>query len=235
MSRPRHLACLGRHTLSVGVAVGQLRSIIETCEPRPDVLSGGLADSHFAAQLDQVVRNPDAYPIYGDPGEFFALTYPTAGLRRLLARTFGRLSGAKVEGAEHGVIRAETSFGGGKTHSLMAVYHLATGARPANLADFLDPAILPERCQVAAGGSRLSGLFGVEDNLARGGCEDDGRDGGATCAHDDRKRVVAEPGGQAVRISLQVELGDGCWSGWVGDGRRTRQADARCPFDEEGQ
>jgi hypothetical protein len=114
------------------------------------VLSGGLADSHFAAQLDQVVRNPEAYPIYGDPGEFFALTFPTAGLRRLLARTFGRLSRTKVEGAEHGVIRAETSFGGGKTHSLMAVYHLAKGARPANLTDFLDPAILPERCQVAA-------------------------------------------------------------------------------------
>jgi hypothetical protein len=44
---------------------------------------------------------------------------------------------------------AETSFGGGKTHSLMAVYHLAKGARPANLTDFVDPAILPERCQVA--------------------------------------------------------------------------------------
>jgi predicted AAA+ superfamily ATPase len=113
-------------------------------------LSGRLADSHFAAQLDQVVRNPDAYPIYGDPAEFFALTFPTAGLKRLLARTFGRLSRTNVEGTEHGVIRAETSFGGGKTHSLMAVYHLAKGARPANLTDFLDPAVLPERCRVAA-------------------------------------------------------------------------------------
>src|SRR6266540_1430085 len=37
--------------LAAGVGVGQLRSILETCEPRPDVLSGGLADSHFAAQL----------------------------------------------------------------------------------------------------------------------------------------------------------------------------------------
>jgi Protein of unknown function (DUF499) len=123
---------------------------VETCEPRRDVLSGGLADNHFAAQLDQVVRNPEAYPVYGDPGEFFALTFPTSGLKRLLARTFGRLSQAKVEAAEHGVIRAETSFGGGKTHSLMAVYHLAKGARPANLADFIDPAMLPAHCQVAA-------------------------------------------------------------------------------------
>jgi hypothetical protein len=114
------------------------------------VLSGGLADNHFAAQLDQVVRNPKAYPIYGDPAEFFTLTFPTSGLKRLLARTFGRLSRARVEAAEHGVIRAETSFGGGKTHSLMAVYHLAMGARPANLAEFIDPAVLPDHCQVAA-------------------------------------------------------------------------------------
>ncbi len=84
-------------------------------------------------------------------------------------------------------------------------------------------------------GSRLSGLLGAKDDLARGGCEDDGRDGGATCAHNDRERVVAEPGGQTVRISFQVKLGDAWWSSWVGDSRRARQADARCPFDEEGQ
>lgn len=109
-----------------------LTPITKTCIPRPDVLSGGLADNHFAAQLDQVVRNPAGYPIYGDPDDFFAITYPTSGLRQLLSRTFGRLSGAKVEGAEHGVIRSATSFGGGKTHSLMAVYHLTRGARPAS-------------------------------------------------------------------------------------------------------
>src|SRR6202048_4724932 len=130
--------------------MADLPSILRTCEPRPDVLGGGLADSHFAAQLDQVVRNPAGYPVYGDPTQFFALTYPTAGLKRLLARTFGRLSGAKVEGAEHGLIRSETSFGGGQTHSLMAVYHLAKGARPRNIGEFLDPALLPTDCQVAA-------------------------------------------------------------------------------------
>src|SRR6266571_8815433 len=146
--------------------VGQLRSIVETCEPRHDVLSGGLADNHFAAQLDQVVRNPESYPIYGDPGEFFALTFPTSGLKRLLARTFGRLSRAKVEGAEHGVIRAETSFGGGKTHSLMAVYHLAKGARPANVSDFLDASLLPEGpvSVVAVVGDALDPVNGLTTN-----------------------------------------------------------------------
>jgi hypothetical protein len=127
-----------------------LESIRSTCAPRKDVLQGGLADNHFAAQLDQVVRNPAAYPIYGDAAEFFALTYPTIGLRQLLSRTFGRLSGARITGAEHGVIRSETSFGGGKTHGLIAVYHLATGARPLNVGEFIEPDLLPDRCQVAA-------------------------------------------------------------------------------------
>lgn len=148
--------------------MAELESILKTCEPRGDVLSGGLADSHFAAQLDQVVRNPAAYPVYGDPTEFFALTYPTAGLKRLLSRTFGRLSGAKVDGAEHGLIRSETSFGGGKTHSLMAVYHLAKGARPLNIGEFLDPGLLPKDCQVAAVvGDTLDPENGLETNGIR--------------------------------------------------------------------
>src|ERR1039457_700325 len=145
--------------------MAELRSILETCDPRPDVLAGGLADTHFAAQLDQVVRNPGGYPVYGDPLQFFALTYPTAGLKRLLARTFGRLSGAKIEGAEHGLIRSETSFGSGKTHSLMAVYHLARGARPPNISEFLDPGLLPTECQVAAVvGDTLDPENGLETN-----------------------------------------------------------------------
>ena len=90
-----------------------LTPITRTCTPRSDVLGGGLADNHFAAQLDQVVRNPAGYPVYGDPSAFFAITYPTSGLRQLLTWTFGRISGARIPGAEHGVIRLATSFGGG--------------------------------------------------------------------------------------------------------------------------
>jgi hypothetical protein len=128
----------------------QLSPIHETCRPREDVRRGGLADNHFAAQLDQVVRQPGDYPIYGDPGQFFAITHPTRGLRDLLSRIFGRLSAAAVEGAEQGMCRYETSFGGGKTHGLMALYHLARGARPRNLGEFVDARLLPASCQVAA-------------------------------------------------------------------------------------
>jgi hypothetical protein len=145
-----------------------LRSITQTCRPRQDVVDGNLADFHFAAQLDQLVRNPAGYPVYGDAEQFFELTYPTTGLKQLLERCFGRLSGAKVAGAEHGVIRSETSFGGGKTHGLMAVYHLATGARPANVAEFLDPSLLPSECQVAAVvADTLDPASGLETNGIR--------------------------------------------------------------------
>lgn len=135
------------------------------CTPRPDVLAGGLTDAHFAAQLDRIVRAPQDYPAYGDPGAFFELTYPTQGLKELLTRTFGRLSGAKVQGAEHGLIRSETSFGGGKTHGLIAAYHLAKGARPANLAEFVDPGLLPASCQIAAlVGDQLDPINGITTN-----------------------------------------------------------------------
>ena len=145
-----------------------LPALAAACEPREDVKAGRLRDNHFAAQLWQVVRDPEHYPLYGDAEEFFALTYPTHGLRALLSRTFGRLSGADVPGAEHGLIRAETSFGGGKTHSLMAVYHLAKGARPSGLSDFLDPALLPDDCQVAAiVGDELDAVAGVTTDGVR--------------------------------------------------------------------
>lgn len=121
------------------------------CTAREDVLVGGLADNHFAAQLEKVVRDPEHYPVYGDPDQFFAQTYPTSGLRTLLAKTFGRLTHATGTAGENGVLRPTTSFGGGKTHGLTAVYHIAKGARPANLAEFIDPALLPDGpVQVAA-------------------------------------------------------------------------------------
>ena len=130
--------------------MASLRPIRETCIPRDDVRHGGLADNHFAAQLDQVVRNPKDYPVYGDAEQFFEITHPTKGLRDLLTRIFGRLSGTNVPGAEHGVTRYETSFGGGKTHGLMAAYHLAKGARPRNLSEFVDARLLDSHCRVIA-------------------------------------------------------------------------------------
>lgn len=145
--------------------MSHLTPITESCVPRADVLEGGLTDAHFAAQLDRIVRAPADYPAYGNPETFFELTYPTQGLRELLRRTFGRISGAKVPGGEHGLIRSETSFGGGKTHGLIAAYHLAKGARPTNLNEFIEPTLLPESCQIAAlVGDSLDPINGTRTN-----------------------------------------------------------------------
>ncbi|MCY4515605.1 MAG: DUF499 domain-containing protein [Acidimicrobiaceae bacterium] len=129
-----------------------LASVVESCVPRDEVLQGGLVDKHFAAQLDQVIRGAVGYHDYADPDSFFKITHPTNGLRDLLAGTFARLSNnaGAAPSAEHAVYRYETSFGGGKTHGLIALWHLASGARPPNLDEFIDPALLPDECAVAA-------------------------------------------------------------------------------------
>lgn len=146
-----------------------LKPITATCVPRADVLSGGLSDNHFAAQLDKVVRNPNDYPVYGDADQFFAITYPTSGLRNLLTRAFGRVTKASGVAGENGVLRSETSFGGGKTHGLTAVYHLAKGARPADLDRFIDKQLLPPvPVQIAAiVGDALDPVAGLSTNGVR--------------------------------------------------------------------
>ena len=118
-----------------------MRSIVETCQPRPDVLEGGLTDRDFAAQLDRVVAGDKGYEIYTDPDRFFEITHPTSGLRELVHEVFGHITG----GSGQAFLRAQTSFGGGKTHSLIALYHLAGGYRPFHLSEFVDDvSILPD-------------------------------------------------------------------------------------------
>jgi len=143
-----------------------LKPIITTCTPRADVLAGGLTDNHFAAQLDKIVRDPGNYPVYGDPEQFFAITHPTKGLYSLLTKTFGRITKTKGEPGESGVLRPTTSFGGGKTHGLTAIYHLAKGARPKDIDTFVDSSVLPKgQVQVAAlVGDALDPVAGVTTN-----------------------------------------------------------------------
>jgi predicted AAA+ superfamily ATPase len=101
--------------------VAFLPSVIDTCVPREDVLEGGLSDKDFAAQLDRVVAGDENYATYTKADSFFALTYPTSGLCKLIGEVFGHLTGR----GGRPVLRSQTSFGGGKTHSLIALCHLA--------------------------------------------------------------------------------------------------------------
>ena len=107
-----------------------MKPIYETCHPRPEVLAGDLTEDTFAARLRDVIDGT-ADPAYQDPGNFFRNTFPTDGLRTLAREVLGRLSGQRP--ASSPFIRLETSFGGGKTHNLIALYHLATGGGQAAL------------------------------------------------------------------------------------------------------
>ena len=88
--------------------------------PHPDVAAGRYRQAEFAADLAQVARGEGARE-YVDPREFFARTYLTEGLRLLLTGALRRLAGTGGES----VVDLQTTFGGGKTHSMLALWHLA--------------------------------------------------------------------------------------------------------------
>src|SRR5262249_737673 len=78
--------------------------------------------SEFAVHLDHV-RDGRAPAVYQNPAEFFERTFLTKNLRELTAQVVRRLSGVKVETSA--IFNLSTQFGGGKTHSLTLLYHLA--------------------------------------------------------------------------------------------------------------
>ncbi|HEY6155649.1 MAG TPA: DUF499 domain-containing protein [Candidatus Udaeobacter sp.] len=102
----------------------------EIAVPHPDVLEGTFQQSEFAADIT-AVRTGKAGPEYGDATAFFQRTFITEGMRLLLTQVAQRLTG---KGGEP-VIQLQTAFGGGKTHTLLAVYHLAT--RKCSIQDLL--------------------------------------------------------------------------------------------------
>ena len=115
-----------------------MKTIFEVFEPRPEIRNGELNADHFAANLRKVVDSyqssanltprgaTEANPleaIYTDAEKFFEHTFATENLQELAAAVFESLIGVKKTGSP--AIRLETSFGGGKTHDLIALYHLA--------------------------------------------------------------------------------------------------------------
>ena len=118
-------------------------TIFDTCRPRPDVLHGSISDADFAADLAQVIA-ARGNSEYIDAERFFANTYPTRGLRNLLANVFRRLTGTGGEAAA--IFRLDTSYGGGKTHGLIALTHAAHGATNVpNIEEFIERGLLPNK------------------------------------------------------------------------------------------
>lgn len=92
----------------------------EVIKPNQEVAQGSYQQAEFAADLQQVYDGRADTTQYGNPVGFFNHTYITPGIRTLLVNTLRRLAGK----GGHPVIQTKTGFGGGKTHSLIALYHL---------------------------------------------------------------------------------------------------------------
>ncbi len=104
---------------------GHLPAWWQVMLPHPDIRSSKrLDESIFAADLGQVVRGAAAYD-YQDPVRFFAGTFLSSGLSALLSDVLRELAG---RGSGNRIIQIETPFGGGKTHTLLALYHLINAA-----------------------------------------------------------------------------------------------------------
>jgi predicted AAA+ superfamily ATPase len=96
----------------------------EVVEPHQDVATGEFQQAEFAADLAKV-HSASAPAEYRDPRQFYSRTYLTEGLSALLVGAAKRLSGSSGDP----VVELQTNFGGGKTHSMLALYHMA-GATP---------------------------------------------------------------------------------------------------------
>src|SRR5579875_927779 len=110
-------------------AAQNLKPWREVVTPHPDVAGGGYQQAEFAADLWQVHLG-EGSDEYRKPSEFFRRTFLTESLKRLLIGGVQRLSG---EGGDP-VVQLQTNFGGGKTHAMLALYHLFGGAAPGELA-----------------------------------------------------------------------------------------------------
>ncbi|PVZ72008.1 ATP-binding protein [Pelagibaculum spongiae] len=106
----------------------------EIARPHKDVLEGSFKQSEFAADITQVA-NGTATPEYQDAEKFFSRTFITEGMRLLLMSVAQRLSGTGGDP----VIQLQTAFGGGKTHTMLAVLHLATSTVNSNKLEGIPP------------------------------------------------------------------------------------------------
>ena len=108
----------------VNIAGTGLKSWREVLRPHEDVATGNYSASEFAADLYMVSQNEGSTE-YVEPIEFFRRTYLTEGLKELLDRGVRRISGDENASP---IINLQTNFGGGKTHSMLALWHLFGGA-----------------------------------------------------------------------------------------------------------
>jgi hypothetical protein len=122
-------------------------NVLESCKPRFEVLKGDLDDAIFAADFGDLVAKK-APTVYSDAKTFFQNTHPAQPLCKVVRAVFERLK----DSSEGGItVRLSTGFGGGKTHTLMAMWHLAQNVADAALgAELLPPSSRPPNVTAVA-------------------------------------------------------------------------------------
>lgn len=104
---------------------GVLPAWFNTIMPQYDIRNGQLDESVFAANIEEVAAGT-APVVYQDIVSFFDRTYVTDGMRELIRRVIQALNGKE---SQNRVISLQTGFGGGKTHSLISLYHAVKYSR----------------------------------------------------------------------------------------------------------
>lgn len=142
-----------------GTADAELPAWREVLKPHPDVASGRYNNAEFAADLYSVAVQQNAAKEYQDPVEFFRRTYLTDGLKELLRRAMDRISGSE---SANPVINLQTTFGGGKTHSMLAVWHLFSGRALHEFPQAVQDLLVGQHTDVLSRPVRKAALVGNE-------------------------------------------------------------------------
>lgn len=142
-----------------GTPDAELPSWRDVLKPHPDVASGQYNNAEFAADLYSVAVQQNAAKEYQDPVEFFRRTYLTDGLKELMRRAVDRVSGSA---SANPVINLQTTFGGGKTHSMLAVWHLFSGRALHEFPQGVQELLAGEHAEVIGRPLRRAALVGNE-------------------------------------------------------------------------
>ena len=139
----------------LGIAGAGVKGWREVLRPHDDVATGNFSASEFAADLARVAKG-EGTAEYVEPVEFFRRTFLTEGLQDLLERGIRRISGDMNASP---VINLQTNFGGGKTHSMLALWHLFSGtptsSMPQEIQELVAGRSLPAVHRVALVGTQL--------------------------------------------------------------------------------
>lgn len=191
--------------------MAKLKPWYKVFTPREDLREGKPLDAaEFAVHLDQV-RDERANEDYQNPVRFFERTFLTRNLRQMAGEVVRRLSGELTEASA--IFNMATQFGGGKTHALTLLYHLASHGAKANkwpgVYTILDQAgirEIPEAATAVFVGTEFDSIHG------RGGDDGtpnrktpwgeiafqlSGEDGFSVVAEHEKKQVA--PGGEVIR------------------------------------